>query len=103
MIFTYMYLGTLSLMHAATMICSSTFLFFSYAELAVEMPSQPQRQDEEFRDLKEMEAASLSWPKTVPDFESAGACYVDAHQLKVPAAWQCGFVILLARPTRASS
>lgn len=34
---------------------------------------------------KEVEMASMAWPKTVPDWESAGACYVDVEQLRVSA------------------
>jgi len=32
---------------------------------------------------KEVELSDFGWPKTVPDFESAGACYVGEEQLGV--------------------
>eukprot|EP00967_Tisochrysis_lutea_P037674 scaffold45272_cov16-Tisochrysis_lutea.AAC.1 len=36
-----------------------------------------------------VEMSSLGWPKTVPDFESAGACYVDAAQLENSFSMHC--------------
>jgi len=55
-----------------------------YAEPAVDPQEQLLRppQSTPSANIKQVEMSSLGWPKTVPDFESAGACYVDAAQLE---------------------